>query len=74
MSQATFTAIIGRAAVDGDFMDKLKGSPDDVFSEYTDLNDEEKEALRGLDAGELDALRASTVATALEAIVNKKDG
>lgn len=74
VTQITFTAVIGRSAVDSDFLDKLKSDPEAVFSEYPDLNDDEKEALKSLDPNELDSLNAATTNTDLEAIVNKKDG
>lgn len=74
MSQEKLAALIGRAAVDSDFLELIKTNPQSIVDANLDLSDDEKDAILNLDATELDSLHAATAATALRAIVNKKDG
>ncbi|MEZ8708813.1 Os1348 family NHLP clan protein [Vibrio alginolyticus] len=73
MSQEKLAAIVGKAAVDEDFLKLLKDDVEAVITATSDLTDDEKDALRALDTEELDNLNAATAATHIRAIVNKKD-
>lgn len=74
MPQDKLAAIIGRAAVDQEYLALLKANPQAIVTATPDLTDAEKQAVLGLDHAELDALAGATAGTQIEAIVNKKDG
>jgi formate dehydrogenase assembly factor FdhD len=72
MSQQTVAAIIGRAAVNKEFLNTLKTNPEKIISENkNDLTPEEIKSLKTLNHAELDKLHQSTIGTHLAAFIDK---
>lgn len=55
MSQDVVQKIIGRAVTDSQFREKLFTDVEAVLAEYTDLTDDEKDALRKMKKESVDA-------------------
>jgi hypothetical protein len=72
MSQKTVAFIVGRAAVDKEYLEKLKSNTDEIIAENLhDLTEVEIKSLKNLDHAELDTLHQSTTGSKLAAIINK---
>ncbi len=73
MSQASLATIIGRAAVNKEYLELLKSNPDAIIIATPDLTDAEKNALKSLNKADLDALHSATENTTMRAFIDKKD-